>query len=38
MDKEAVRVMKLMPKWKPGMQNGKTVRVKYSLPISFRLY
>ena len=38
LDKEAVRVMKLMPKWKPGMQNGKTVRVKYSLPVSFRLY
>lgn len=34
---EAIRVINVMPKWKPGKQNGKVVRVKYSLPISFRL-
>jgi TonB family protein len=34
-DEEAVRVMKLSPRWKPGMQNGKPVRVAYSVPISF---
>jgi TonB family protein len=36
-DKEALRVIKLSPKWSPGMQNGKTVRVAYSVPISFTL-
>jgi len=36
-DAEAVRVIKAMPKWKPGMQNGKVVRVKYTIPVSFRL-
>ena len=35
--KEAIRVVKLMPKWLPGKQNGKAVRVKYVLPVSFRL-
>lgn len=35
-DKEAIRLVKAMPKWKPGMQHGKTVRVKYTLPIMFR--
>ncbi len=34
-DEEAVRVMKLSPPWKPGMQNGRAVRVAYSVPISF---
>ena len=34
-DAEAVRLMKLMPKWKPGIQNGRTVRVQYSVPVSF---
>jgi TonB family protein len=34
-DKEAVRVVSLMPKWIPGKQNGKTVRVDYNLRISF---
>ena len=34
---EAVRVVKLMPKWKPGKQAGKTVRVQYNLPIYFVL-
>ena len=37
LDAEAIRVVQNMPKWKPGMQNGKTVRVKYNIPISFRL-
>ena len=36
-DKEAMRVVQLMPKWIPGKLNGETVRVKYTLPISFRL-
>ena len=36
-DAEAVRLIKSMPKWKPGMQNGKPVRVKYTIPVSFRL-
>ena len=36
-DEEAVRVVGIMPKWKPGMQSGKAVRVKYNLPISFVL-
>ncbi len=37
LDKEAIRVIKSMPKWKPGMQRGKAVRVKFTLPIVFRL-
>ena len=37
LDAEAIRVIEKMPKWTPGMQNGKAVRVKYSIPISFRL-
>ena len=36
-DNEAVRVVKAMPKWKPGMQKGKPVRVSYVLPINFKL-
>jgi TonB family protein len=36
-DEEAVRVIKSCPKWKPGMQNGRSVRVAYSVPISFAL-
>jgi TonB family protein len=35
-DKEAVRVVKSMPKWKPGMYRGKPAIVKYYIPISFR--
>jgi len=34
-DKEALRVIGLMPKWVPGMQSGKALRVKYVLPIEF---
>ena len=37
LDKEALRVVSTMPKWKPGMQNGKPVRVMYTVPISFVL-
>lgn len=36
-DAEAMRVVKAMPKWKPGMNEGKPVRVSYMLPISFQL-
>ncbi len=36
-DEEAVRVMKLMPKWIPGHQSGRPVAVKYNLPINFQL-
>ncbi len=37
LDKEAVRVIKSMPNWKPGQQRGKPVRVKYTVPVNFRL-
>ena len=37
LDKEAVRVVKSMPKWIPGKQNGKAVRVKFTVPVMFRL-
>ncbi len=37
LDKEALRVVGQMPKWKPGKQRGKAVRVKYTLPVMFRL-
>jgi protein TonB len=37
LSKEAVRVVGTMPKWKPGKQRGKPVRVKYVLPVVFRL-
>ena len=36
-DEEAVRVVKGMPKWKPGKQRGKAVRVSYMLPVNFKL-
>ncbi len=36
-DAEAIRVVKSMPKWKPGKQEGKPVRVHYTLPITFKL-
>lgn len=35
LDDEALRVLKLAPAWKPGIQNGHKVRVKYTIPISF---
>ena len=37
LDKEALRVIGTMPKWTPGKQRGKPVRVKYTVPITFRL-
>ena len=37
LDKEALRVIKMMPKWKPGKQRGKAVRVKYTVPVTFKL-
>ena len=37
LDKEALRVIQMMPKWKPGKQRGKAVRVKYTVPVMFRL-
>lgn len=36
-DEEAVRVVNAMPKWKPGMDKGKPVRVSYMMPITFKL-
>ena len=36
-DEEAMRVVKSMPKWKPGKQRGKAVRVSYMLPVNFQL-
>ena len=35
--KEAVRVVKSMPKWSPGKHNGKPVRVRFNLPVMFKL-
>ena len=37
LDAEALRVVNAMPKWKPGLQKGQPVRVKYTLPVTFRL-
>ena len=37
LDKEAARVVKSMPRWIPGKQNGSAVRVKYNVPVSFKL-
>ena len=37
LDAEAVRLVRSMPRWKPGMQKGKAVTVKYTLPVQFRL-
>ena len=36
-DEEALRVVGLMPKWKPGKQRGRAIRVRYTLPINFKL-
>lgn len=36
-DEEAVRVVKRMPRWKPGKQSGKPVRTEFTLPIQFKL-
>ncbi|GJG37597.1 hypothetical protein PRLR5107_28710 [Prevotella lacticifex] len=37
LDREALRVVRSMPKWIPGKQKGQAVRVKYNMPVSFRL-
>ena len=37
LDKEAVRVVKSMPNWKPGMKDGVPVKVRYTIPINFKL-
>ena len=37
LDKEALRVINSMPNWKPGKQKGEVVRVKYTVPVMFRL-
>lgn len=37
LDAEAIRVISIMPKWKPGMQDGKAVAVKYTMPVTFAL-
>ncbi|MBQ8116029.1 MAG: energy transducer TonB [Prevotella sp.] len=37
LDKEAVRVIKNMPKWIPGKLNGQSVKVRYTMPVTFRL-
>lgn len=36
-DRESVRVIKAMPRWTPGRQNGKPVRVKFTIPVTFKL-
>ena len=36
-DEEALRVISSMPKWRPGRQNGRNVRVKFTVPVSFKL-
>ncbi|MFN6117968.1 MAG: energy transducer TonB [Flavobacteriales bacterium] len=35
--KEAIRLLKAMPTWTPGLQNGRPVRVKMNVPVKFRL-
>ena len=37
LEKEVIRIVEMMPKWNPGKKNGKPVRVRYNLPISFQL-
>jgi protein TonB len=37
LDAEAVRIIGLMPKWTPGKKNGQPVRVRYTVPVTFRL-
>lgn len=37
LDNEAIRVLKKMPKWKPGKQNGRPVRARFTMPVSFHL-
>lgn len=37
LDDEALRILKTSPKWKPGIQNGRPVKVAYTMPIFFQL-
>ncbi|HEY5571045.1 MAG TPA: energy transducer TonB [Bacteroidales bacterium] len=37
LDAEALRIISIMPNWEPGIQNFKTVKVRYILPVTFRL-
>ena len=37
LDKEALRLVEIMPKWQPGREGGKPVRVKFTLPVNFKL-
>lgn len=37
LDAEALRVVSMMPAWKPGKQKGEAVRVRYTVPVNFRL-
>jgi protein TonB len=37
LDREAARVVSSMPRWTPGKQNGSAVRVKYNVPVMFKL-
>ena len=37
LDAEALRVLKLMPRWEPGNQGGKEVRIKYNMPVTFKM-
>ena len=37
LDNEAIRMLNAMPKWIPGKQDGKTVRVRYLLPVNFKI-
>lgn len=36
-EEEALRVLKMAPAWRPGIQNGQPVRVKYNIPINFQI-
>ena len=37
LDQAAIDVVRALPAWKPGMQNGQPVNVRYTLPVSFKL-
>ncbi|OFR37681.1 energy transducer TonB, partial [Porphyromonas sp. HMSC065F10] len=37
LDKEAIRVVSAMPKWKPGKQDGQPVRARFNIPVSFKI-
>ena len=37
LDEEALRIIKMLPRWRPGALNGKVVKVKYTVPVAFKL-